>query len=330
MQAVNPAAAAAPATTLSYLPVGMFGAVMGMAALANAWHRAHRYFGVPDWIGTAIGIATLAAFVAIATAYGIKAVSGFGAVRAEFANPVAGNLFGAPLISLLLLPFVLADISLGLARASWVLGAVGMTLFAWSIVLRWITVRHTGVQVAPAWIVPVVGMLDLPLALPLLQWDGVHGVAVFALAVGLFFALPLLTMLLTRLALEDPLPPALQPSLLILVAPFAVGFSAYETTTGGIDGFAQALYMIMLFLLPVLIGRLRHLPACSPFRVSWWAASFPLAASAIAAIKYAVFAHSPVTDVIALLLLAIASLTIALFIVQTLAGIATGKLRELS
>lgn len=332
MQAAQPAVTAAPAvpTTLSYLPVGLFGAVMGLTGLALAWRLAHQAFGAPAIVGQALGAIAVLTFVALAVAYGIKAATGWATVRAEFAHPVGGNLFGTPLISLLLLPFLLADVSLALARLAWVLGAVGMTVFAWTIVTRWLSVRHTPAQVAPAWIVPVVGMLDIPLAAPLLHWDGLHGVMVFGLAVGLFFALPLLAMLLSRLITEDALPAPLQPSLLILMAPFAVGYSAYTTTFGQVDAFAQGLVMVMLFLLPVLLARLAHLPACSPFRVAWWAASFPLAASAVTALRYAAVAESPVMDAIALLVLGIATVVIALFGVQTLAGIIRGRLRELS
>jgi tellurite resistance protein len=317
-------------TTLSYLPVGIFGAVMGLTGLAVAWRLAHLHFGVPLWISQAIGVAAIAVFVALVLAYGVKAYAGWDAVRAEFQHPIASNLFGTPMISLLLLPLVLADYSLALARLSWLLGAVGMTALAWVIVLRWLTLRQTAAHIAPAWIVPVVGMLDVPLAVPALQWQGLHEVMVFGLAVGLFFAVPLFTLIFQRLALEEALPAPLQPSLLILVAPFAVGFSAYVTTTGHIDLFAQALYMLMLFVLAVLLGRLRHLPQCSPFRVSWWAASFPLAASAGAAIRYAGQAANPVADAIALLLLAIASVTIVAFLAQTLGGVARGRLKALA
>lgn len=325
-----PQAPAAATTTLAYLPVGLFGSVMGLTGLALAWRLAHAAFGAPAWIATAIGSLAVLAFVVLAVAYGIKAVAGFGAVRAEFTHPVAGNLFGTPLISLLLLPLLLADVSLALARLLWAAGAILMTVFAWTIVTRWLTVRHTNAQVAPAWIIPVVGMLDIPLAVPALHWDGLHGVMLFGTAVGLFFALPILSMLLARLAMEEPLPAPLQPSLLIVLAPFAVGFSAYTTTFGRIDAFAEGLLMVMLFLLPVLLGRLRHLPGCSPFRVSWWAASFPLAASAVASLRYAAVAGSPVMDALALAVLAVATLVIAGFAVQTVTGIARGRLRELS
>jgi tellurite resistance protein len=247
MQAADvtaPAAARpASATTLAWLPVGLFGAVMGLTGLALAWRLAHRAFGTPAVIGQAIGVLASVAFV------------------------------------------VLADVSLPLARLAWVLGAAGMTLLAWTIILRWLSVRHTPAQIAPAWIVPVVGMLDIPLAVPVLRWDGLHGVMTFGLAVGLFFALPLIALLLARLVTEEALPVALQPSLLILVA---------------------------------------------PFRLAWWAGSFPLAASAVAALRYAAVVLDPVMDAIAMVVLGMATLVVGMLGVWIVRGIVRGRLRELS
>lgn len=322
---------AGSAGALSYLPVALFGSIMGLTGLAVSWRLAHAHFGIPSWIADAIGTIALAAFVALAVGYFIKAMTSFDQVRNEFMHPVAGNLFGTPLISILLIPLLLADQHLMLARVIWSIGAIGMTLFAWLIVMRWISVRQKPAHATPAWIVPVVGMIDIPLAVPALGWaDDLHGFMVFATAVGLFFAVPLFTMILSRLMFEEPLPDALQPTLMILVAPFAVGFSAYTATTGSVDGFATSLYMLMPFVLAVLLVRLRHLSSCCPFRVSWWSVSFPLAASAGAALKYAAFARHPVADAIAVLLLALASLVIAVLFVRTIWGITRGELRTLS
>jgi tellurite resistance protein len=329
--APNAAPAHADSSVLSYLPVSLFGSVMGLTGLAVAWRLAQARYGSPAWIAGLVGGLALAAFLALAVAYLVKAISGFEHVRKEFAHPIAGNLFGTPLISLLLLPILIAGISLPLARAIWVIGAVGMTVFAWWVVLRWTSVRQQAAHATPAWVVPVVGMIDVPLAVPALGWaNEAHGLMLFATAVGLFFAVPLFTMILSRLMFEEPLPGALQPTLLILVAPFSVGFSAYVATVGAIDGFAAALYMQMLFVLAVLLGRLRHLPTSCPFRVSWWAASFPLAASAGTALKYAAFAQSGVTDAIAIALLALASIVITALLLRTVWGIARGELPSLS
>jgi tellurite resistance protein len=82
--------------------------------------------------------------------------------------------------------------------------------------------------------------------------------------------------------------------------------------------------------LAVLFARIRNLRRCCPFRVSWWAVSFPLAASASAALKYALFAKSPTADVIAICLLGLASLVIGFIAVRTVVGILRGELRTLS
>lgn len=190
--------------------------------------------------------------------------------------------------------------------------------------------RQQAVHATPAWIVPVVGLLDVPRALPNLGLPPLPGLMIACLAIGLFFAVPLFTMVFSRLLFEEPLPDALQPTLLILVAPFAVGFSAYIATTGSVDLFAEALYALTLFILTILLGRLRLLGRCCPFRVSWWAVSFPLAASAVAAIRFAGARQGVVADAIAVALLVLASVVIAGLTVHTLLGLARGELRTLS
>ena len=126
------------------------------------------------------------------------------------------------------------------------------------------------------------------------------------------------------------MPDALKSSVLILAAPFAVGYSAYTVTAGQTDLFAEALLMLTLFVLAVLLGRLRNLPLCCPFRVSWWAVSFPLAACSIAALRFAAARPGIITDTIALALLALATLVIAALFGRTLFGIGKGELRTLS
>jgi tellurite resistance protein len=323
-----PATAAKP--RLEYLPVGLFGSVMGLTGLSVAWRLAEGRYGAPGWPSLVIGGLAVAAFLAVAAGYAVKAATSFDAVRAEFRHPVAGALFGTALISLLLLPILLAPVSLPLARGIWTAGAVGVVGFAWLVVSRWMSDRQQVAHATPAWIVPVVGLLDVPLAIPALHLPSLHGLMVFALAVGLFFAVPLFTLIFSRLLFEPPLPDAVKPSLLILVAPFAVGYSAYTATSGQTDLFAEALYMLTLFLLAVLLGQIRHLPVCCPFRVSWWAVSFPMAASAIAALRFSAAEPGLAADVIALALLGLATLTIAGLLARTLVGLARGELRALS
>ena len=210
----------APAGALEFLPVGLFGSVMGLTGLSVAWGLAHQHYGTPESISKWIGAVAVLAFVLLVCGYAVKIITAPQAVRAEFEHPIAGNMFGTFLISLLLLPIVLAPVDLVFARVVWSIGAVLMTAFGWFTVDRWMNHRQQAAHATPAWIVPVVGMIDVPLAMPALGFESsLHGVMVLGLAVGLFFTIPLFTMIFSRLVFEEPLPKPLQASLLILLAP---------------------------------------------------------------------------------------------------------------
>ena len=88
--------------------------------------------------------------------------------------------------------------------------------------------------------------------------------------------------------------------------------------------------MVMFFALAIVAGRLRVLVAEQPFRLSWWAASFPLAAATLAALRYAGHAHHVVADGLALLLLATTTVCIAVFAARTLSAVVKGELQTLA
>jgi tellurite resistance protein len=312
-----------------HVPVGLFASAIGLGALSLAWRLAASRFGLSAWPSWIVAVLAMLAFLIMCSAYAAKALANPGAIREEFAHPVLGSLFATIPISLLLFPVILAPVFPTLARVSWVIGTVSMAAFAWLIVDRWMGNRQRVEHATPAWIVPVVGVLDVPLAMPSIGLDSLHGVMVAGLAIGMFFTLPMFTLVFSRLLFEERLPDTLQPTLLILVGPFAVGASAYVATTGSIDLFAQALYGITLFLLAVLVGRLRYLGRCCPFRLTWWAVSFPLASAASAALRVAIEFPGVLNDVVALALLVLSTVVIAWLGARTLLGIARGELGRL-
>ena len=314
-----------------WLPVAFFGSVMGLTGLSLAWRLAHSVLGVPLWVSQSIGVVGILAFVAMVSGYAVKAITGFDYVKKEFLHPISGALFGTPLISALLLPAVLAEYSLPLARGLWVIGVVGMTAFAWHMASRWLGTSQQRAHATPAWMVPLVGMLDIPIAVPSLGFaQPPHAVMMLGLAVGLFFALPIFTMVFSRLMFEEPLPAPMSPSLMILLAPFAVGFSSYVITLGQIDALAEGLFALNVFLLLVLLTRLRNLASCCPFRVSWWAVSFPVAATAGAGLRYAAHAQTLWANGLAAVLLAFATAVVGGLFLRTLIGMAKGELEQLS
>ena len=105
---------------LDYLPVGLFGSVMGVTGLSVAWRLAHVRYGAPEGIALVIAVVAVVAFVLMVAGYAIKLVTAFGAVREEFRHPIAGNLFGTILISLLQLTIVVEPFAHHLAQFVWV------------------------------------------------------------------------------------------------------------------------------------------------------------------------------------------------------------------
>jgi len=316
--------------TLAYLPVSLFGSAMALSGLALAWRLASREFGWPAWIGEGIGLVAAIDFLVLTLAYGLKCAGAPAAVRAEFAHPVAANFFATPLIALLLLSAVVFPHAATAGRVLWLVGTIAMTGFAWLSVSRWMSVRQQLAHATPAWMVPVVGMLNISIGGVATDLPEQHPVCVFALAVGLFFTIPLFTLILSRLIFEEPMPAAQQPSLLILVATFAVGFSAYLDIAGRLDLYASALFFLAVFMFAVLVPKLVRLRSASPFHTSWWAVSFPLAAMSVAALKFAVYQPGWPARTFAIAMLAFATLAILSLAVRTIAGIARGELRHLT
>ncbi len=146
----------------------------------------------------------------------------------------------------------------------------------------------------------------------------------FAGAVGAVLALVLFAMIVSRLVHRDPLVPAMTPSLMILVAPFAVGFLAYVNIIGGIDRFAALLFYFGLFMFAVVAPKVFRRGI--GFSAAWWAIGFPMAALANAALKYADFRASGPHGVLAAVLLGLLSVALAVLTVRTVRSALDGAL----
>lgn len=311
---------------LAYLPVALLGWAMGLTGISSAWRLAHVIYGVPSWFAQLIGGLAVLVFALMPAGYAIKTATGFSTVRAEFQHPIAGIIFGTVFISLLLIPIPISDYSLTLTRGIWVAGTVGMVVFAWIIISRLISRRQQAGYATPAWFLPVVALINVPLADPILGMQGQEDLLIFTMGVGLFFAILLFTLIISRLMFDDPLIPSLQPSLMIVVAPFAVGFSAYVNVIGEIDKFATTLYMLAIFLLTVMIARLRFLAVNYPFRFSWWSVSILLAAATVFSLRYAQDNPNIFTNAVALFLLISVSFILVAMLIRTIANLGTLRL----
>ncbi|MDB5413837.1 MAG: C4-dicarboxylate transporter/malic acid transport family protein [Rubritepida sp.] len=106
--------------------------------------------------------------------------------------------------------------------------------------------------------------------------------------------------------------------------------SAYPRSTAYLIVHSAPLFVLTLFMMAVMLGRVRRMLISDPFKLSWWATSFPLAAAAIAAVRLANAVPSPFSDITALILSGIATLAILILLGRTLWGIASRNIWTMS
>jgi tellurite resistance protein len=296
---------------------------MGTSGLAIAWKKAGHVLGLPAEIGLALQWWALALFVVIALGYLAKMSQHWEAVKKEFSHPIRLNFFPAISICLLLLAVAFAETLPDFAQGLWMVGAALHLAFTVIVMSSWI--HHTRYDIKhanPAWFIPVVGNVIVPVA-------GVAfapiGISWFFFSIGLVFWIVLMTIVMNRLFFHEPLPERLTPTLFILIAPPAVAFIAWLKLNGGaVDAFAQILYNVALFLTLLLAAnalrffRLR-------FFLSTWAYSFPLAAITIATL---IMAEHGGAFFIALswLLLAVLSTVLLLLTLRTIQATLRGEI----
>lgn len=311
-------------SSIRHLPVNLFASVMGLSGLALAWRLGGKMFGASVAVASGIGMLALAVFGVLALAYLLKSVRHPDAVRAEFLHPVSGNFFGTINIGILLLSSILGTWSGRLQQLTWTVGAIATVLLGAVILYRLLSGNTPPASAVPAWLIPGVASLDIVVAGATLPLPWAPELNLFAGSIGGVLAVVLFVMIMSRLIHGDPLPAAMTPSLMILIAPFEVGFLAYVNFTHGVDGFAALLFYFGLFLFVVLA--LRIFRPSIPFGASWWAISFPLAALANAALVYAAATGSAVLTGLAALLLAFLTIVIGVLAVRTLHALFAGKL----
>lgn len=312
-------------TRLANMPISLFAVVMGLAGLALALQTAHGLWGVPALIGDLVAVGTLLVFLAVAAGYTAKAFRHADMVRWEFNHPIRLSFFPAISIALILLGIVLSDILTSLAAAFWAVGSLLHLIFTLVILSQWMhqerfEIHHSN----PAWFIPIVGNILVPIAgVPL----GFEAVSWFFFSVGLIFWLPLFAVLLNRYFFHSPMPAKLMPTLFILIAPPAVGFLSWMQLTGDhtVDAFGQILYHFALFITLLLFWQVRYFVRLD-FGLPWWAYSFPMAAITVASMKMASVTGAVVYHAIAALLVIVLLALMILLVVRTILAAKAGKI----
>jgi len=309
---------------IQFLPVSFFGAIMGLSGLCFSWRLASDIWKLPKYIGEIIGFTTLFAFVVLTTLYLLKIKIHKDLVKKEFEHPVSVSLFGAFIISLLLIPGIILPYNMTIAFAIWIIGTLLMFSFSFMVIRKWMDKQQDPANAMPVWIIPIAGTLDVPIIGLKFPYEWVHELCTFFFGVGLIFSFILITIILYRLIFQSQLPIETQPTQLILVAPFALAFSGYLEINHTLDLIGRIFFYFDLFLFIVLFSKILMIPKCCPFKVSWWAVSFPLVAITIAALKFAKMSHIMAINYLAIFLIILSSFVIIYLLSITLNRILRG------
>ncbi|NWC67254.1 C4-dicarboxylate ABC transporter [Pseudomonas sp. P7758] len=310
--------------SIKNLPINLFGAVMGLAGLSLAWQSASEYVAYAQMIGAVIGGFAILVFIALVAGYLTKWVKYPAAVKAEFNHPISGNFFGTVTIALLLLSAVVGSASTLISQGLWMLGSLLTMILAAIVLSRLLSGNQESQYAVPAWLIPGVAALDIAVTGAHMPMAWAYEFNLFAMAVGSVIALVFFTRIFSRLVHEPVMAKGMTPSLIILIAPFEVGFLAYTNFFGSVDYFASVLFYFGLFLFGVLAFKVFRQAA--PFSPAWWAISFPIAALSNAALKYADAKGGVILEAIAYLILAFLTIALAVLTVKTLKILFNGKL----
>lgn len=260
-------------------------------------------------------------FFALLCIYGYKLVKYTDEVKHEFFHPVKLNFFPTISISLLLLSIAYESVSHEFSHVLWYSGAIIHLIFTFVILDIWFFGTFKITAVNPAWFIPVVGNILVPVA----------GVSIVGAEVGWFFFsigiilwISLFTVFVYRMIFYEQLLQKFLPTLFIMIAPPAVGFISYVKLTGELDPFARILYYFGLFITLLLITMFRRLKEI-PFFVSWWAYTFPLDAITIATILFYKMTGYPALKTMSSVLLVLASVVVAVVLVNTVRAMVNKK-----
>lgn len=346
-------------TPLKFLMPGWFSVVMGLSGLALAWLASGAALGESaTGVSLVVGGAALVVGLGLAVLSAVR-VSRYPAAFAEdLRHPVRHAFVAALPVAVLLLCAHATGLGFsdGWLDGFWWAGSLGQLWATVWVLKRWLVAAAAtpapaavpaGLQglvdgaivspaaakppvptsapfwpsVTPVLLIPVVGNVVAPLAGQALGHT-VWSMAQFG--VGLLLWPVVLTLLLVRRAAQGPLPERLMPTWFITIAPPSVIGVVLLQAQAPLSLVAACWGMAVFFVL--WAGSVAQQAVQQPFSLTFWAASFPLAAFTTLTLKLSAAVGSSGMQWVGTLLLALTSLVVFGLCLATVRGLRDGSL----
>ncbi|QKF82141.1 SLAC1 anion channel family protein [Halarcobacter ebronensis] len=305
---------AIPSNRLQFFPVMMFAVVMGFTGLSIVFFKMSEDLLFPIIIADIFGYISLTLFLVISFFYLKKIITYTEEVKKEFTHPIRVNFFAAISISMLLLSIFFRHSLPSFSYVIFVVGAILHFFFTFYTIKYWINNNLEMQHSNPAWFIPIVGNIIVPIAGKGFAPDEI---LYFFFSVGLFFWIILFAIILNRIIFHNQFAPKFMPTLFILIAPPAIGFIAYEKLVLQLDFFAHMLYSLALFFTILVFVMYKNYIKIK-FFISWWAFTFPMAAISIATVLMYELSHENIYAVLAYLFTAITVFVVFLVAKETI------------
>jgi tellurite resistance protein len=291
----------------------MYAIVMGMSGLTITYQKAGQWLGFPHIIGSVLMYTTTLIFILVSIIYIIKYFKYQKAVKNEFAHPVRINFFAAISISMLMLAIIYKEAYPTISAILWYPGTLLHFYLTMHTIAFWINSNQELGHSNPAWFIPIVGNVLVPVA-------GIGfastGILMYFYSVGMFFWIVLFAIILNRIIFHHQLAVKFMPTMFILIAPPAVGFIAYFKMFGVIDNFAIFLFNIALFFTLLVAFMYKNFIKIK-FFISWWAFVFPIASMAIASMLMYTKTQDPIILALSYIMVGIVTVVIGIVLYQT-------------
>ena len=295
---------------------------MGLSGLTIAFGKFYHMQWMPKILHDISLFFTLGLFLLFIVVYGRKAIKYVEEVIVDFNHRIRINFFSAISISFLLLSIAFMAYWPFVSLLFWWVGVILHTYLMFYTISFWIQRNIDIKYMNPAWFIPVVGNMLVPIA-------GIEympkAFSFFFFASGFFFWIVLFVIFMNRVVFHHQLPQKFLPTLFILIAPPAIGFIAYIRITQSWDSFAIfLLYMSYFFVL--LIMFLYKSFHKLKFFISWWAFTFPLMAVTISSIVAFQISNQEVYKYLSFIFFAIAILFMVFVIWKTAEKVRKGEI----
>lgn len=307
---------------LKNFPITSFAVVMGLTGFTIALNKFYHLNWLPKILYDGFLFAVLFLFLLFLIAYLTKLVKYPEEVKNDFNHRIRINFFSTISISLLLLSVAFYTYFPMLAIILWWAGVILHTFFTYKTITFWIQHNFEMKHFNPAWFIPVVGNIIIPVV-------GVDLLPVtfsfFFFSTGFIFWIILFTIFIYRAVFHDQLAQKFVPTFFILLAPPAVGFISYIRITTSWDLFSIFLLFISYSIAILLLFLYKSFKQLK-FFLSWWAFTFPLTALTIASVVAYQVAAESIYKVLAWIFLMISIVVISIVAYQTVIHVLKGEI----